>query len=131
MREFDEIDIAVNGEFGLLHRAVLNLLLNAIKFSSDKSRVIVRSNMQQEKVIISVIDFGTGIEAALLPNLFDRFKKAEGPQINQTGAGLGLYFVKTVVEKHHGHVWAESAPHVQTQFNIVLPILPTPVKKLS
>ena len=121
LRELDT-DALVHGEFGLLHRAILNLVLNAIKFSSQGSQVIVRLTQLNQQALVEVIDYGAGIAPEMLANLFMRFKKGEGTGVAQTGAGLGLYFVKTVVEKHHGSISVESAPKVQTNFKIYLPL---------
>lgn len=127
VRELETEETLVNGEFGLLHRAILNLVLNAIKFSSQGSQVILRLTQHHQQALVEVIDHGAGISPEMIANLFTRFKKGEGAGVAQTGAGLGLYFVKTVVEKHLGSISVESTPQIQTTFKVCLPLhqLPT------
>lgn len=110
----------VQGEFGLLHRAVLNLVLNAVHYAPAQSSVEVRLVMKAGFVEASVTDHGPGIAAEDLPRLFQRFSRGAAGQT--TGTGLGLYFVRTVAEKHGGTVAVESAPKVMTCFTLRLPL---------
>ena len=83
----------------------------------------MRLTQHNQQALVEVIDHGAGIAPEMLAHLFMRFKKGEGAGVSQTGAGLGLYFVKTVVEKHHGSISVESTPQEQTNFKIYLPLI--------
>lgn len=120
VRELPDDPVWVQGEFGLLHRAVLNLVLNAVHYAPGQSGVEIRLAMQAGFVEARVTDHGPGITAQALPTLFQRFSRGAAGQT--TGTGLGLYFVRTVAEKHGGTVAVESEPKVMTRFTLRLPL---------
>lgn len=108
----------VNGEFGLLHRAVLNLILNAVHHTPGGSAVEIALCATESQLEARVTDPGPGIAPADQPRLFQRFSRAAG---QAGGTGLGLYFVRTVAEKHGGRVSVVSAEGGPTCFSITLP----------
>jgi CHASE2 domain-containing sensor protein/two-component sensor histidine kinase len=124
-RNITEGIIWVLGNFGLLHRAVLNLVLNAVKYGPKNSSVIVTLKPNDEKtyVIFSVTDHGPGIPVAEQANLFKRFSRVKGHEKLADGAGLGLYFVRTVAEKHMGSIQVDSDLGQPTTFNLYLPMV--------
>jgi signal transduction histidine kinase len=76
-------------------------------------------------LLVSVWDSGTGIAPEHLPNVFERFYRADRSRSRATGgAGLGLAIVKQLVEAHGGRVWAESAPGQGTCIRFTLPAAP-------
>lgn len=87
-----------------------NLMTNAIKFSPEGGRVVVRLVRREERLLLEVQDFGQGIAADFLPHLFDRFTQSDSPDNRAHGGlGLGLSIVKHLVDLHGGTVRAESA----------------------
>lgn len=120
IREIPDDPVWVQGEFGLLHRAVLNLVLNAVHYAPGQSIVEIKLAMQAGFAEASVTDHGPGIAAQALPRLFQRFSRGAAGQT--TGTGLGLYFVRTVAEKHGGTVAVESEPKIMTRFTLRLPL---------
>jgi len=120
VRDLPDDPVWVQGEFGLLHRAVLNLVLNAVHYAPGQSIVEIKLAMQAGFAEASVTDHGPGIAAQALPRLFQRFSRGAAGQT--TGTGLGLYFVRTVAEKHGGTVAVESEPMVMTRFTLRLPL---------
>lgn len=113
----------VNGNFGLLQRAILNLVLNAIKFAPEYSTVLIRLTYANQQAIMSVIDYGRGIGLDEQKQLFKRFSRLKGNNATPDGAGLGLYFVHTVAEKHLGSIDVDSKLGQKTSFNLRLPVL--------
>lgn len=111
------------GNFGLLQRAILNLLLNAVKFSPENAAVKIKLSVENQQAILVVANLGAGISEEAQAYLFKRFSRLQGNQKGMVGAGLGLYFVQTVAEKHHGAVRVESAMGESTNFSLRLPIL--------
>jgi heavy metal sensor kinase len=106
-----------------LKRMVLNLLDNAIKFTSTGGRVDVRVRSEGEQAICEVTDTGIGIWADLLPYIFDPFVRADPSRSHATeGAGLGLSLVKWIVDRHHGRIDVRSAPSQGSTFTVVLPL---------
>lgn len=110
----------VQGNFGLLHRAILNLILNAIKFGPANSEVHITLDSNLVFATLSVTDYGAGIPKSEQVHLFKRFTRVKGAKAE--GTGLGLYFVQTVAEKHHGKVSVQSDVGEQTSFQLQLPI---------
>uniref|UniRef100_UPI004055FC54 ATP-binding protein n=1 Tax=Candidatus Electronema sp. TaxID=2698783 RepID=UPI004055FC54 len=107
----------------LLEQAVVNLLDNAVKYSSSqKSRVILRAAQEQGGVLIVVQDFGCGIPREHHARLFERFYRVDKARSCKLGGtGLGLAIVKHIVQAHHGAVSVESAPGRGSVFTVRLP----------
>lgn len=120
VRELPDDPVWVQGEFGLLHRAMLNLVLNAVHYAPPQSSVTIRVESADGGVEASVSDHGPGMSIELQARLFQRFSR--GASGRTTGTGLGLYFVRTVAEKHGGTVAVESVPNTLTCFTLHLPL---------
>lgn len=88
----------------LLPEVILNLLGNAEKFGGPGVDIAVRVEDRGEEVVVSIEDTGPGIPDAVKGNLFLRFQKGEG---SLTGAGLGLYICRMLVERYGGRIWAD------------------------
>ncbi|MCA1978980.1 MAG: CHASE2 and HATPase_c domain-containing protein [Thiobacillus sp.] len=119
VRALPQEPVWVNGEFGLLHRAVLNLVQNAVRFAPPDSEVRVALAVEGGQAIASVRDRGPGIAPEAREKLFRRFSRGDG---QSGGTGLGLYFVRTVAEKHGGTVSLDSAPGEGACFTLRLPL---------
>jgi signal transduction histidine kinase len=89
-----------------LVQALSNLTGNALKFTPAHGRVTLRAARSGGRVCISVEDSGVGVPAEDLTHLFDRFWHGAGT--SKTGAGLGLFIAKGIVEAHGGEIRAES-----------------------
>jgi signal transduction histidine kinase len=103
----------VLGDSYRIHEAVMNLLDNAVKYSRGGAVVLqLNENLAgdgKRYCRLSIRDRGIGIAAEDMPKLFTKFGRSEdAKKIQAGGLGIGLYFVKRVVEDHHGRVWAES-----------------------
>ena len=122
-REITNGAVWVHGNFGLLQRAMLNLVLNAIKFSPIDATIVIRLVADQTNCVFSVIDNGPGIAKAEQAKLFMRFSRVKGTAESVDGAGLGLYFVHTVAGKHQGSVTVSSELGQATSFSIQLPVM--------
>jgi len=114
--------IWIQGDFTLLHRACVNILNNAIKFSPNNGLVEVVLAEIDGEAHIMVKDYGPGIEQEKLDQVFVKFKRLDGQPIMQ-GSGLGLYFVDVTVTKHNGEVFAESELGQWTKFTMQIPVL--------
>lgn len=113
----------VHGNFGLLQRAVLNLILNAVKFSPADSTVKISLTFSNQQAVMSVINTGAGIPIDKQLFLFKRFSRVSSNESAAEGTGLGLYFVQTVAEKHHGYAEVESDIDKDTCFSLRLPVI--------
>ncbi|MDP9107726.1 MAG: CHASE2 domain-containing protein [Pseudomonadota bacterium] len=111
---------------GLMTRAIANLLSNAINYSAEGTAITVAVNPRQgphgKQILCSIVDQGYGIAAADQAKLFRRFSRVDLPnQPRHEGIGLGLVFVKTVIERHQGEISFTSKIGMGTKFTIVLP----------
>jgi signal transduction histidine kinase len=122
VRVVADIEAAVRGEPRLLVRALVNLLNNAIKFSAAGSMVTVSVEQDEAMFSVAVADQGAGIALADQPRLFQPFHRLhEGAANAPAGSGLGLVFVKTVVDRHGGRIAVQSTPGLGSTFTLWLP----------
>ena len=115
------------GDEARLQQAVWNLLANAIKFTPGAGRVTVSRRRRGGDVEVEVTDTGEGIDAAVLPFVFDRFRQGDsGTTRAHMGLGLGLAIVRHIVELHGGRVSVASEGRGKgSAFRISLPVLPS------
>ncbi len=100
-----------------------NLLHNAITHTPPGGEIALRVHVSYDEVVISVQDTGEGIAAEHLPNIFERFYRADASRARATGgSGLGLAIVKQMVEAQYGRVEAQSSPGSGSCFTFTLPL---------
>jgi len=119
-------DMWVNGDNDLLERAIGNLVSNAIKFSLEDSDIYLdlsANSSEAPQATVTVKDNGPGISEQDLPHIFKRFRRLSGAEA-KPGAGVGLFFVQTVVEKHAGSISVNSKLGAGSRFEINLPLSP-------
>jgi two-component system phosphate regulon sensor histidine kinase PhoR len=105
----------------LLEQALVNLIINAIKYSDPGMTVHVVAEQQGGNIILSVKDEGFGIENSHLPRLFERFYRVDAARSRKLGGtGLGLSIVKHIVQAHNGSIQVESNVGVGSTFTITL-----------
>lgn len=101
-------------------QSLVNLISNAIKFSSFGSTVTVCAATEDNHVVFSVTDSGSGIPEQNLPHIFNRYWQSR-QAARRPGAGLGLAIVKGIAEAHGGQVWVESAVGKGSTFYFSIP----------
>jgi signal transduction histidine kinase len=117
--EFEEI----NADKDLLHRAITNLVGNAIKFTPRKGTVSIVLNDMKEQIRVSVEDTGEGMPAEYLDKIFDKFEQVKGGHGKTRGTGLGLTITRYVIEAHEGKIWVESELGKGSKFIFLIPRL--------
>ncbi len=107
---------------GRIEQVLVNLLHNAVKFTSPGGKVSVSAELQKGAVAISVADTGIGISEDDLPRIFERFYKVSKSR-GTGGTGLGLAIAKHIVETHGGKIGAESKEGKGSTFFFTLPAM--------
>jgi len=117
--DIDKTGIFINADEHRINQVISNLLRNALEFT--KKGVIsltIDENKENNEVVVTIKDTGTGISPNILPRIFSKFV-TESSQ----GVGLGLYISKNVVEAHGGRIWTENNPSgLGAMFAFSLPI---------
>lgn len=104
-----------------LELAVVNLLENALKYANNP-HIVVSTGKEGDQFFISVKDNGVGIEKKFHKNLFKKFYRVPtGDVHNVKGFGLGLNFVKRIMDVHHGSIRVNSLPGIGTEFKLMFP----------
>jgi len=103
-------DIMVSGDSFLLHRAISNLVQNAVDFSSAHGRIELSANKEGPFVVLTVDDGGSGIPDYALDKAFDKFFSLQRPDSGRKSTGLGLNFVKEIAVLHNGEILLENRP---------------------
>jgi signal transduction histidine kinase len=99
-----------------------NILENALNFTPGGGRVEIELNPAAEDIQISIQDDGPGVTAEEASRLFDRFYRADPSRAREDGgSGLGLAISKSIIEMHHGRIWAESEKGSGLRMVIQLP----------
>ena len=115
---------AILGDAPRLTQVFVNLLANANKFAPEGSTIALRGAVRPEGVALEVEDEGPGLPTAG-GALFERFVRSAGEEPAESGMGLGLWIVKSIVERHGGRVEAESRrDRPGTRMRVVLPRAP-------
>jgi signal transduction histidine kinase len=105
-----------------LKQVLVNLVDNAIKFTTPGGRIVAESFLKGGMVNVEVVDSGVGIPANILPRVFEKFQQGSNIYIKENkGAGLGLFIVKSLIELHKGKISVESQVGKGTKFAFTLP----------
>ncbi|WP_345951372.1 ATP-binding protein [Mucilaginibacter sp. PAMB04274] len=100
---------------------LVNFLSNALRYSAEKSKIIVKLAVGHKQVEFSVRDFGKGIDEQYQKRLFDRYFQVPTDGQNKSGSGLGLAISKDFIEAQQGKIWVESAIGEGSRFVFSLP----------
>lgn len=119
----DSIVLPVQADRQRVEQVIINLISNAIKYSPDASKVVVRVRKTDLEVRVGIQDFGFGIETEQVINIFSRFFRVESLASHISGLGIGLFITKEIIERHKGRIWVESEHGKGSEFFFTLPLI--------
>ena len=119
---FSQKSLMATADFSKIQQVLYNLIDNAIKFSNNDSSIIISVTDKNDKILISVKDFGIGIPRESLNMIWDRFYKTDLSRgKDKKGTGLGLAIVKDIITAHNEYIDVVSTEGVGTEFSFALP----------
>lgn len=111
-------ELTVNADLNRITQVISNLINNSLKYTK-MGKIVVSAWKENNEVIVSILDSGTGIDPTILPDMFIKFtsRSVDG------GTGLGLYISKSIVEEHNGRIWGGNNPNGKgATFSFSLPV---------
>ena len=112
----------IMGDKSHLTNAINNLIDNAIKYSKDRPKITVQTFNSGQNIIVTVSDSGIGIDKEYQKKVFDKFFRVPTGNVHDVkGFGLGLAYIKKIVELHNGTIVLQSEPGRGTTFAITFP----------
>lgn len=117
------VEITIPGNAIQLQRAIVNILTNAVNYSTATGTVAVKTALDgANTAMVQISDTGIGIEGADLPHIFERFYRADKSRTRASGGtGLGLAITQEIIARHHGRIEVESEVGKGSTFKIFLP----------
>jgi signal transduction histidine kinase len=113
----------VYADIGMMEKVIQNLLDNALKFTSENGKIIIKLSPQPDEILVEIQDTGHGISSDELPHIFDRYQRNQRSGHNENkGLGLGLAIVKRILEVHIIEINVESAEGKGTVFSFSIPV---------
>jgi signal transduction histidine kinase len=104
-------------------QVLTNFFTNAIKYSPDSNEIIVKGYTEDNRVVISVKDFGIGISRKDQRKIFERFYRVEGKNEKTfPGIGIGLSIASEIIQRHNGKIWVDSVRGAGSVFYFSIPV---------
>jgi two-component system phosphate regulon sensor histidine kinase PhoR len=128
--EFEAVDECVSGDEVHLSNVINNLVDNAIKYSPDQLYLKIRTTNEAEGIRLAITDKGLGLSADQLSRIFDKFYRVSTGNLHDVkGFGLGLSYVKKMVEAHNGTIDVKSSLGKGSTFSVWLPLAGTEINR--
>lgn len=117
-------DIYVFADMDAIHQVIYNLCDNAVKFTNEKGLITITLTLEKDKkVLVSIKNTGSGIPKEDLPFVFERFYKTDRSRgLDKTGMGIGLFIVKTIINKHGEDIKVSSVENEFCDFTFSLSV---------
>jgi two-component system phosphate regulon sensor histidine kinase PhoR len=122
VQELNAVKSIIQADKVHITNIIYNLLDNANKYSPEKPKIIISTENNQKGIFIKVTDNGIGISKANQKKIFEKFNRVASGNVHDIkGFGLGLSYVKAIVDKHHGSISIESEIKKGSTFTVYLP----------
>ena len=113
----------IKGDDVHITNVLFNLLDNAVKYSKDEPKIFISTELKDDFLVVSVKDSGIGIQKEYVGQIFERFYRVPTGNVHDVkGFGLGLSYVKKIIDAHQGKIKVESDLNKGTKFMIYFPI---------
>lgn len=113
----------IKGDEVHITNVLFNLLDNAVKYSKDEPKIMISTELRDDFLVVSVKDHGIGIQNEHVGQIFERFYRVPTGNVHDVkGFGLGLSYVKKIIDVHKGKIKVDSAINKGTKFMIYFPI---------
>jgi PAS domain S-box-containing protein len=113
----------VFGDRERIGQVITNLITNAIKYSPDSDKIVIRATVKADEISVCVQDFGIGISKENLGRVFEQFYRVSGEkQHTFPGLGLGLYISSEIIKREGGRIWVTSEEGKGSTFCFALPL---------
>lgn len=120
--EFPEESVRIAGDQVHLTNVLYNLIDNALKYSNAHPHIKISLQSVSDKIVLKIADNGIGIPQEFISGIFDRFFRVpDGERHNTKGYGLGLFYVKQVLELHGGQISVDSKEQEGSCFTLTIP----------
>jgi len=120
--DVDEALPHIDGDETRLTQVFVNLLANASKFAPQNTTVRIGAEVQDDHIVAWVEDEGPGVPELNQHSIFERFSRGPEQEPEPGGLGLGLWIVKSIVDRHGGNITATRTPQQRTRFSFTLPL---------
>jgi signal transduction histidine kinase len=117
-----DMKLQVNADPERIEQVLTNLINNAIKYAPKSEEIKVHIERTDQFVKVSVIDEGPGIAPEKVPNIFDRYFRAENSGYHSSGLGIGLYICSEIIKKHQGEIGVNTELGKGSTFWFTLPV---------
>lgn len=119
----DGNDAFVNGNAERLEQVLMNLINNAVKYAPEIKKVIIKTDVRDDHIRVSVIDFGIGLSPDQKQRIFERFYRVEDKKHAASGLGMGLYISAEIISNHGGNIGVEGELGKGATFYFELPLV--------
>jgi hypothetical protein len=110
----------LEGDPDRIGQVIINLIINAVKFSPKSREVLINLSTQENEVILTVKDHGIGIPQKQLNKVFDRFSRVNSEYNKFMGLGIGLFISTEIIKRHNGRIWVKSKKGKGSEFSFSL-----------
>ena len=111
-------ELYINGDYGRLTQVLINIIKNSIEAISNKGKIIVKTSLEKNNIIIKVIDDGEGISKEKIDKIKEPFYSTK-----QNGSGLGVSLSQEIIKKHNGKISYDSIKDIGTTVTISIPAI--------
>jgi two-component system phosphate regulon sensor histidine kinase PhoR len=114
--------VKVDGNAERLEQVLMNFINNAVKYSQQNKKIIIKTEIQGRSVRVSVTDFGIGLSPEQIDRIFERFYRVEDQKFMASGLGMGLYISTEIINNHKGKIGVDSELGKGATFYFELPL---------